>query len=218
MTTHLSLNVLHGEQGKAVEKANLNGAVGVANSGKSGIIGEKNKKPITAITDSAISKVPNINIDEYTERQCLEIQKNHKELLEYSRTYNDNKEVAFVFDNTMSSRKEFKGSDDSLNFGGELYGKDLIVMHNHPRNSSYSDTDIAFLLTNANVKTFSIAKNNGGVEILTKTKLYDAQFLLNDFKRQYKKYVKTGSDSEKDKAVSTLLKRNGDMIIWNKKP
>ncbi|MGN1107506.1 MAG: hypothetical protein ACI4RH_12720 [Huintestinicola sp.] len=64
--------------------------------------------------------------------------------MRYSHDNNNHNEVAFVFNNDFSSRKEFMGTDDKLDFGGGLYKKDLFVMHNYPRNSSYSDTDIVF--------------------------------------------------------------------------
>ena len=41
------------------------GAKTVAKSTESGIIKEENSKPITKITDSAISRVPKVNIDGY---------------------------------------------------------------------------------------------------------------------------------------------------------
>ena len=110
------------------------------------------------------------------------------------------------------------GTDDKLDFGGGLYGKDLFVMHNHPRNSSYSDTDIAFFLSNDTVKSLSIVKNNGKVEVLTKSEKYDKMELMNSFKRCYKKHVKTYSDSEINKAVSAFLSQNKEMIEWIQSP
>lgn len=181
---------------------------------KSGIIEETSKKPITQITDSAIERVPKVDISDYTDKQCEIIQKQHKELLEYSRQNNDNKEVAFVFDGDLNNHKEFIGTDDKLDFGSTLYGKDLFVMHNHPRNSSYSDTDIAFLLSSANIKALSIVKNNGLVEVLTKTSDFNKDALIIDFKRQYKKYVKTGSDAEIDKAVRKFISNNKEGLEW----
>lgn len=104
---------------------------GVANSGNSGIIKEKSNKAITPITDKAIERVPNVSISGYTVEQSSIIQKQHKELLDYSRKNNNNKEVAFVINGSLESdsRKIFKGSDDQLSFGSALRGKDLIVMH-----------------------------------------------------------------------------------------
>ena len=87
-------------------------------------------------------------------------------------------------------------------------------MHNHPRNSSYSDTDIAFLLGSDNIKSLSIVKNNGFVEILTKTSKFNKDALITDFKRQYKKIVKTGSDAEIDKAVRKFIVNNKEGLEW----
>ena len=194
-----------------------NSAKPVDKSKKDDIIKENNgKKPITEITDKAIENVPNVKISGYTDEQCAEIQKQHKELLKYSRDNNNGNEVAFVFDNNLQNRKEFKGSDDRLDFGSSLYGKDLTVMHNHPRNSSYSDTDIAFLINNDTVKTLTIVKNNGKVEILTKTSDYNKNDAIKEFKRQYKSNVKTGSNSEIDKAVRKFIQSGKGGLEWTK--
>lgn len=186
----------------------------VDKSVESGIIEETSKKSITPITNTSIERVPKVEIIGYTDEQCDLIQKQHKELLEYSRKNNDNKEVAFVFNSDLTNRREFKGADDRLDFGSALYGRDLFVMHNHPRNSSYSDTDIAFLLGSDNVKSLSIVKNNGFVEILTKTSKFNKDELILDFKRQYKKIVKTGSDAEIDKVVRKFIERNKEGLEW----
>lgn len=191
---------------------------GVDKSGGSGIIiKERSKNPITDITDKAIESVPKIKIDGYTDEQCELIQQHHKELLKYSRDNNDSKEVAFVMDSSMSSRKEFVGSDDKLDFGSELYGKDLFVMHNHPRNSSYSITDLIFFRNNTNVKTLTIIKNSGGVEFITKTSEFDGNKYKLEYDRLYKKIVLTGTESEKDKFVRTFLRKTKSGVIWNER-
>lgn len=192
----------------------LNGLDVDKSSGSGIIIKEQSKKPITEITDKAIESVPKIKIDGYTDEQCELIQQHHKDLLKYSRDNNDSKEVAFVMDSSMSSRKEFVGSDDKLDFGSELYGKDLFVMHNHPRNSSFSDTDIAFILGSDNVRSLSIVKNNGSVEVLTKTMSFNKEKAINEFRRSYKKYVKIGNDLEVDKAIERFIIKYKEGILW----
>lgn len=82
---------------KNTENHTFKGKFGVEKSGGSGIIKEENKKPITPITDKAIERVPKVDIAGYSEEQRVEIQKQHKELLKFSKEQNDNKEVAFVF-------------------------------------------------------------------------------------------------------------------------
>ena len=183
----------------------------------SGIIKEKSEKPITPITDKTIEKVQNVEIEGYTAEQCAEIQKQHKELLDYSRKNNDNKEVAFVFDSSLKNRQEFFGTDDQLDFSNNLYGKDLVIMHNHPRNSSYSITDIEFFASNSNVKTLTIVKNNGKIEYLTKTENFDANHFKMEYNRLKKKVIKQNTDFEKDLFVKKLLSAAKEGVNWSGK-
>lgn len=206
-----------GGGGRMSSASSGNSAKTLDKSGKSDIIKETSKKGITPITDEAINRVPNVLIDGYTSEQCAEIQKQHKELLDYSRKNNDNKEVAFVFDSSLGNRKEFKGEDDNLDFGSSLYGKDLLVMHNHPRNSSYSTTDLTFFTNNSNIKTLTIAKNNGKSEYITKSNNFDSHKFVLEYNRFYTKIVKTGSDAEKNKFVKTLLNKTKSGVIWSER-
>lgn len=192
----------------------------VAKSSKSGIIKEKSKKPITPITDKAISRIPKVDIEGYTEEQCLKIQKQHKELLKFSKEQNENKEVAFVLKNDVSKMitEPIKGTDEKIDFGSALQGKDLFVMHNHPRNSSYSLNDIIEFIKNDSIKTFTIVKNDGNIEVLTKLKGYDRLSLLTELQRMGKKRIKTGSDSEYRKVIDKFLSKHqeGGLFEWKK--
>ena len=192
----------------------------VAKSGKNGIIKEKSKKPITPITDKAISRIPKVDIEGYTEEQCLKIQKQHKELLKFSKEQNENKEVAFVLKNDVSKMitEPIKGTDEKIDFGSALQGKDLFVMHNHPRNSSYSLNDIIEFIKNDSIKTFTIVKNDGNIEVLTKLKGYDSLSLLTELQRMGKKRIKTGSDSEYRKVIDKFLSKHqeGGLFEWKK--
>lgn len=203
-----------------VNKAESNSSENVAKSGESGIIKEKSKKPITPITDKAISCIPKVDIEGYTEEQCLEIQKQHKELLKFSKEQNDNKEVAFVLKNDVSKMitEPIKGTDEKIDFGSALQGKDLFVMHNHPRNSSYSLNDIIEFIKNDSIKTFTIVKNDGNIEVLTKLKGYDRLSLLTELQRMEKKRIKTGSDSEYRKVIDKFLSKHqeGGLFEWKK--
>lgn len=208
------------EKAKKAESVNKITAESVAKSGKSGIIKEKSKKPITPITDKAISRIPKVDIEGYTEEQCLEIQKQHKELLKFSKEQNENKEVAFVLKNDVSKMitEPIKGTDEKIDFGSALQGKDLFVMHNHPRNSSYSLNDIIEFIKNDSIKTFTIVKNNGNIEVLTKLKGYDRLSLLTELQRMGKKRIKTGSDSEYRKVIDKFLSKHqeGGLFEWKK--
>lgn len=213
-------NALGSKLPKKAESVNKITAESVAKSGKSGIIKEKSKKPITPITDKAISRIPKVDIEGYTEEQCLKIQKQHKELLKFSKEQNDNKEVAFVLKNDVSKMitAPIKGTDEKIDFGSALQGKDLFVMHNHPRNSSYSLNDIIEFIKNDSIKTFTIVKNDGNIEVLTKLKGYDRLSLLTELQRMGKKRIKTGSDSEYRKVIDKFLSKHqeGGLFEWKK--
>lgn len=203
------------EQARALQEKNL--PKSLTNAADSAIIEETNKKPVTPITDKAIERVPKVKIIGYTDEQCGYIQEQHKELLDYSRKNNDNNEVAFVFDSDLKNRKEFTGSDDRLDFGGALYGKDLLVMHNHPRNSSFSLNDIIFFWNNDNIKTLTIVKNNGGIEYITKHSDYDSRKFKLEYDRLYKKTIVKGTDDEINKLIKTLLNKTKAGVIWSDK-
>lgn len=213
-------NALGSKLPKKAESVNKITAESVAKSGKSGIIKEKSKKPIAPITDKAISRIPKVDIEGYTEEQCLKIQKQHKELLKFSKEQNENKEVAFVLKNDVSKMitEPIKGTDEKIDFGSALQGKDLFVMHNHPRNSSYSLNDIIEFIKNDSIKTFTIVKNDGNIEVLTKLKGYDRLSLLTELQRMGKKRIKTGSDSEYRKVIDKFLSKHqeGGLFEWKK--
>ncbi|WP_294388689.1 hypothetical protein [uncultured Ruminococcus sp.] len=188
----------------------------IANSSKGDILKEESKKSITPITDKAIDRIPKVDIEGYTEEQCLEIQKQHKKILKFSKEQNDNKEVAFAFREDLTDKQIFLGSDDKLDFGTTLggMGKDLTVLHNHPRNSSYSMNDLD-VFANKNVRTITIVKNNGTVEYLTKTDDFDNNRFALECNRLYKKIVVKETDEEKDRFVKTLLNKSKAGVIWS---
>lgn len=186
-------------------------------SAKSDIINEKAENKITAITDNAISKVKRVEIDGFDTKQNDYIHSQHKELLQYARDNNESKEVAFVFRKDLSDKTVFKGNDDSVDFGNALTGKGsgLFVMHNHPGNSSFSNTDIVFFKNCDALTTITIIKNNGNIEYLTKKPEYDYKRFELEYDRLKTKIVKNGTASEYDKFIKTLLKKSKSGIRWS---
>lgn len=184
------------------------------------VLKEKDKNsgtPITPITEKSIEKVPLINISGYNDEYCEYVQRKHKELLEYSRDNNAGNEVAFIVDKDMVEREPIIGDDEKISFG-ELYGRDLFIMHNHPRNNSYSIDDIVEFLGGSNVKSLSIVKNNGKVEVLTKLMEYDKMTTIKELDRMIRKNIKTGSDSEYRAIVNKFLSKYVELgvIEWLK--
>ena len=184
------------------------------------VLKEKDKNsgtPIAPITEKSIEKVPLINISGYNDEYCEYVQRKHKELLEYSRDNNAGNEVAFIVDKDMVEREPIIGDDEKISFG-ELYGRDLFIMHNHPRNNSYSIDDIVEFFGGSNVKSLSIVKNNGKVEVLTKLMEYDRMTTIKELDRMIRKNIKTGSDSEYRAIVNKFLSKYVELgvIEWLK--
>lgn len=191
----------------------------IAKSKKGDILKEESKKSITPITDKAINRVPKVNINGYTDEQCNEIQKQHKELLRFSKEHNQNKEVAFVFREDLTDKTPLLGADDHLNFGTSLSGKgnNLMILHNHPRNSSFSDVDISLFKNLKSLKTLTIVKNNGDVEFITKGDNFNDEVFKLEYNRLKKKMVKNNTDAEYDKFISKLLNKTKSGVIWSEK-
>lgn len=191
----------------------------IANSSKGDILKEESKKSITPITDKAINRVPKVNINGYTDEQCNEIQKQHKELLGFSKEHNQNKEVAFVFRENLTDKTPLFGADDHLDFGTSLSGKgnNLMILHNHPRNSSFSDVDISLFKNLKSLKTLTIVKNNGDVEFITKGDNFNDEVFKLEYNRLKKKMVKNNTDAEYDKFISKLLNKTKSGVIWSEK-
>lgn len=194
------------------------GAIGnkpIDKSGESGIIREKATRPITAITDQSIKSVPVVEVPGYSYEESMIIQQQHKELLDFSRGNNNNGECSFTFREGFSDRKRFIGTDDSVDFGSDgLNGSNIFVMHNHPRNSSYSDRDVRFLLDNENIRALSIVKNNGHVEVLVKNQDFSIKKAKTELGRFFKKYVINNTDEEIDKAINAFIKSGKGGLTW----
>lgn len=117
----------------------------------------------------------------------------------------------------MTGRTVFKGSEDVIDFGNGLNGKgnELFIMHNHPRNSSFSNIDILFFKNCDAAKTITIIKNNGDIEYLTKSSKYDAARFELEYDRLKSKIIRNGTNVEYDKFIKTLLRKSKSGIEWS---
>lgn len=189
----------------------------VANAEKRGIIKENTSdKPITKITDKIINKVPKVEVPNFTEEQNVYLQQQHKELLRYARDNNDNKEVAFVFESDLTNRSELLGTDERLDLGMAVIGKgqNVVVLHNHPRNSSYSNLDIDFFIGSDSVSTMTIVKNNGGVETITKGEKYEKDTFIKEWNRLI---AKSKGNINYSKMIKTILNKTKSGVIWSER-
>lgn len=171
---------------------------------------------VTPITDEAIAKVPVVYIPGYTEEECKFIAEQNKELLRYARDNNSHNEVAFVFREGFKDKLILKGKSDNIDFGYALQGKGegIVILHNHPRNHTFSFDDLFTFARADGVKTMSLVKNNGTVEIITKHAGFDSNRFITQLSRNFKKYNKTHTVKEQEKAVIATLSKGDGGVIW----
>lgn len=180
----------------------------LTNSTQNGKIKEKiQNKEITKITDATINKIPTIESSIYSKAETNKITSQHKDLLEFSKK-NDSKEVAFLLNSNLERIGQYIGNETEVNIGNSILGKgeNLFVMHNHPRNSGFSLQDLQTFIIEDNIKTISIVKNNGAVEMLTKHSAYNKTRARVILDRHLKKYItNTNDDIQFDKAIQKYI-------------
>ena len=180
--------------------------------------GKASTKPITQITGATISKIPKVEIPGYTKEETDLFRMNHQELLKVAKD-NGSNEVAFVFRDGFKDRQTFIGDDKNVDLGNVIstYGHGTIVLHNHPRNGGFSYMDLRTFFECDNIKTMTIIKNNGNIEVLTKSETINSKKAKTIFGRYIRKYVKTDSTEEYDKAIINTLKSLSEkerMVKW----
>lgn len=192
----------------------------LTNGSSGGIIKEKSDRTITKITNDNINRISKVEIAGLTEEQNRFVQNQHKELLKYAMENNNHKEVAFVFRKDFTDRSIHVGNEDTIEFGSGLFGKgkDLFIMHNHPRNVGFSKTDIDEFINNNNIKSLSIVKNNGDIEVITKLDGYEYKEAFLYKERYKRKIAPNKTDKEYEQMVVKLLSfyEKRGVIAWVK--
>ena len=161
-----------------------------------------------------------MDIPGYTKEQCQYIVEQHKELLRYARDNNNNGEVAFVFRQGLNEKTIAIGTDGDVDITRAIDGKgaNVVLMHNHPRNSGFSARDIKSFMT-TDISTMMIIKNDGGVEIISKTKEFDLKKAKLALGRELRKFgnKKEYTHQEFKLALEKFLNKNGGAIVWIRK-
>ena len=167
---------------------------------------ERGKGPITKITDSVITDSPAVKVDWFTEDQNKQFRSLHKELLQTSRDKNNCFETAFIVSGDLSRKTIVFGDETTISIPPLSTGLNSWILHNHPRNSSFSIEDIA-AVTIPGYQGITIAKNNGGLEILTKSPNCDNIRLQNDVRRFLIRKPNKISDSDAQKMISKWVEK-----------
>lgn len=172
---------------------------------------QKNRGQKVAITDIAIQKVPLVAPNGADHQTAFFIQETHKELLRFAQKQNDSNEVACLLDLTTGEKLDFvKGDQISVDIERDAASyhwlrnspeKSLMLCHNHPGQSYFSDSDLVLFLEHEAIGTLSIVTNQGKVWTISKTQGYNFKTAFSEFK----KCILT-SNGNNDKAIDSFLK------------
>lgn len=172
---------------------------------------QKNRGQKVAITDIAIQKVPLVAPNGADHRTAFFIQETHKELLRFAQKQNDSNEVACLLDLTTGEKLDFvKGDQISVDIEGDAASyhwlrhspeKSLMLCHNHPGQSYFSDSDLVLFLEHGAIGTLSIVTNQGKVWTISKTQGYNFKTAFSEFKKCI-----LASNGNHDNAIDSFLK------------
>ena len=172
---------------------------------------QKNRGQKVAITDIAIQKVPLVAPNGADHQTAFFIQETHKELLRFAQKQNDSNEVACLLDLTTGEKLDFvKGDQISVDIEGDAASyhwlrhspeKSLMLCHNHPGQSYFSDSDLVLFLEHGAIGTLSIVTNQGKVWTISKTQGYNFKTASSEFKKCI-----LASNGNHDNAIDSFLK------------
>lgn len=172
---------------------------------------QKNHGQKVAITDIAIQKVPLVAPNGADHQTAFFIQETHKELLRFAQKQNDSNEVACLLDLTTGEKLDFvKGDQISVDIERDAASyhwlrnspeKSLMLCHNHPGQSYFSDSDLVLFLEHEAIGTLSIVTNQGKVWTISKTQGYNFKTAFSEFKKCI-----LASNGNHDNAIDSFLK------------
>lgn len=146
------------------------------------------------ITEEAIERVKVISVDEFDEEENEKLQQLHKQLLSLAKTKNNSNEVGFLINLMDWSYIVIYGTENGISLGSQEEAKELICtapqkslvfLHNHPKNSIFSERDLESFFTADSILSMSVVCNNGFVYFLTKEQCYDKYQSLVTYNKIY---------------------------------
>lgn len=187
----------------------------------------RKKDHVFTITDSAIDKVPVVEVPTFSEEQNQALQAMHKEVLRTAKEDNGNKEVALITRSSFNqkpvkvlgteSKVDYMSHPDVRVLKADSYAQELILSHNHPTTKKFSFADVAMFVFDEYVGASSIVTNQGQVHILLKSENFDfdqAKLLLKELQDKYeiRKYPK--DETRQRKAAREFLKQRRKVGVW----
>lgn len=134
------------------------------------------------ITHETVDSVRKISMDGFDNEELEKIQSLHKELLRYAMKNNDSNEVGMLVSLIDWKYIVVCGSENGISLGTVPKARELVCtapknsllfLHNHPKNTAFSETDLESFLTADSILMVTVVCNNGRQFFLSKTAQFD---------------------------------------------
>ena len=173
------------------------------------IFDEQARKQKLYITEENIHKISVPKLKLFDADECKRIAEVQKELLKEAMTKNESNEVGFLINLVDWSWIIIRGSERGISIKANpearetlitAPAKSLIFIHNHPRNSVFSERDLNSFLTSDAIMLVTVVCNNGRTYYLEKNnefdpnkalKYYDELFEDESIEHTVKEFLRT---------------------------
>lgn len=146
------------------------------------------------ITEEVIHNLKCIALKEFDEEESGKIQTLHKQLLLTAMKKNDSNEVGFLVNLINWEYIVIYGTENGISLKTVPQAKELvctaprnslIFLHNHPKNTIFSEADLESFLTADSILMVSVVCNNGSQYFLGKTESFDKYNALLQYEKVY---------------------------------
>ena len=151
------------------------------------ILGEQTRKTKCLITEEYISRVSTPSLEMFDAEECSRISELHKRLLKIAMKENDSNEVGFLVSLVDWTYLPTLGGEKGITIRHNSEAKELLItapvrslifMHNHPRNSVFSERDLNSFLTADTILMVTVVCNNGRTYYLAKSNEFNKERAL----------------------------------------
>lgn len=173
------------------------------------IFQEQVRKTKLLITEDCISRISTPRLNSFDYEECKKIEALHKNLLETSMTKNDSNEVGYLvnlndwsYEISLGGEKgiTIRNNPEAMKLLVTAPARSLLFLHNHPRNSFFSERDLNSFLTADAILMATVVCNNGRTYYLLKNvdyntaealKYYDDLFEDERVKHTVKEFLRS---------------------------
>jgi hypothetical protein len=156
------------------------------------IFSQQSRKKKQNITDETIQKMRVVEIKGFDREELEKINRLQKEVLCESEKNNKSNEVGILLNLLDWTYVVVYGNETGISLRQNdkakrlllmAPGHSLIFLHNHPKNSGFSERDIETFLTADTILMMSVACNNGRQYFLKKEADFDKNFALQFYEK-----------------------------------